>query len=161
MQSPATFSPSRPCQPDAFPARMRAFQWLACALLGVLVLAGCASAGPAASALDTAQYAWSGAIRWGDFGGARNLVDPEVRAKNPLTELQMKRYEQVQISSYREVGATSNLKGGTAMRNIEIGVINRHTMAERIVPYREQWRWSDEAKGWWLVSDLPDLWGGE
>ncbi|MGV8940769.1 MAG: hypothetical protein ACOH1P_04420 [Lysobacter sp.] len=136
-------------------------QWLACALLSVLVLAGCASASNAANALDTSQYAWSGAIRWGDFGGARNLVDPEVRDKNPLTDLQMKRYEQVQISSYREVGATSNLKGGVAMRNIEIGVINRHTMAERIVPYQEQWRWNEEARGWWLVSDLPDLWAGE
>lgn len=161
MQSSDTLFPSCPRRSDAFRRPAHALQWLACALLGMLVLAGCASAGPAASALDTAQYAWSGAIRWGDFGGARTLVDPEVREKNPLTDLQMKRYEQVQVSSYREVGATSNLKGGTAMRNVEIGVINRHTMAERIVSYREQWRWNEEAKGWWLVSDLPDLWGGE
>ncbi|MGY0557630.1 MULTISPECIES: hypothetical protein [unclassified Lysobacter] len=131
------------------------------ALLGLLTLGGCASGSPAASALDSAQYAWSGAIRWGDFGGARNLVDPEVRAENAMTELEMKRYEQIQVSSYRDVGSTRNLEAGTAMRNIQIGVINRHTMTQRTVNYREQWRYDEAVKGWWLTSDLPDLWAGE
>src|SRR3546814_2196591 len=71
----------------------------------LLVLAGCANSGPAANALDESQYAWSGAIRWGDFGGALNLVDPEVRKADPLTDLERKRYEQIKISSYRDVGA--------------------------------------------------------
>lgn len=134
-------------------------------LLGALVLvaclAGCASAGTAANALDTTQYAWSGAIRWGDFAGARNLVDPKVRELKPLSELEMKRYDQIQVSSYRELGASRDIKGGRAVRDIEIGVINRHTMAERVVRYREDWRWDEAAGGWWLASDLPDLWAGE
>lgn len=131
------------------------------ALVALMVLAGCGSASTTATALDTAQYAWSGAVRWGDFGGARNLVDPAVRDANPMTQLQMDRYDQVQVSSYRDVGATADPKSGRAMRNIEIGVINRHTMAERTVRYQEQWRWDDAAKAWWLVSDLPDLWAGQ
>ncbi|MEO6171417.1 MAG: hypothetical protein ABIO84_10855 [Lysobacter sp.] len=127
----------------------------------MVVLAGCASANNSATALDAAQYAWSGAIRWGDFGGARNLVDPAVRAAHPLTQLEMDRYEQVQVSSYRDVGGTADPKAGLAMRNVEIGVINRHTMAERSVRYVEQWRWDEQARNWWLVSDLPDLWAGQ
>ncbi len=134
--------------------------WLLVAT-ALLVLAGCASTSNSASALDAAQYAWSGAIRWGDFGGARNLVDPAVRAAHPLTQLQMDRYEQVQISSYRDVGGAADANAGLAMRNIEIGVINRHTMAERSVRYVEQWRWDEQARNWWLVSDLPDLWAGQ
>ena len=130
-------------------------------LAALLVLAGCGSASPAANALDSAQYAWSGAIRWGDFAGARNLVDPAVREANPLTQLEMERYEQVQVSSYRDVGGAVDTAAGRAMRNIEIGVINRHTMAERTVRYLEQWRWDEDAKAWWLVSDLPDLWAGQ
>lgn len=126
-----------------------------------MMLAGCGSASTTATALDSAQYTWSGAIRWGDFGGARNLVDPAVRDANPMTQLQMDRYDQVQVSSYRDVGGASDTKSGRAMRNIEIGVINRHTMAERTVRYLEQWRWDEEAKAWWLVSDLPDLWAGQ
>ena len=133
--------------------------WLA--LCASVVLAGCGSASTSANALDTAQYSWSGAIRWGDFGGARNLVDPEVRAANPMTQLEMDRYDQVQISSYRDVGGTINPKAGMAMRNIEIGVVNRHTMAQRTVRYREAWRWDAEAKTWWVTSGMPDLWDGQ
>src|SRR5690606_28209925 len=92
---------------------------LVLALATLLVLAGCGSASTSANALDASQYAWSGAIRWGDFGGARNLVDPSVREANPLTELQMDRYEQIQISSYRDVGGAVDPGAGVAVRNIE------------------------------------------
>ncbi|MBW3551512.1 MAG: hypothetical protein KY442_12135 [Proteobacteria bacterium] len=134
---------------------------LMCALVTTLLLGGCASAGREADALDRAQYAWSGAIRWGDFEGARNLVDPEYRKAHPMTPLQLDRYEQVQISSYRDVGSDRDIAAGTAMRDIEIGVVNRHTQAERTVRYRENWRWDPEAATWWLKGDLPDLWDGQ
>ena len=129
-------------------------------LLCVLAVSGCASMGREADALDQAQYAWSAAIRWGDFEGARNLVDPKHREAHPVTPLQMARYEQVQISSYRDVGSDRNIELGTAVRDIEIGVINRHTLAERKVRYREQWRWDAQARTWWLEGGLPDLWAG-
>lgn len=138
------------------PMRLLQFLLLAC----VLALGACASGSSARDALERAQYAWSGAIRWGDFAGARNLVDPEVRAARPLSEMEMARYEQVQVSSYRSTGASTDLDAGLAAREVRIGVINRHTMAEREVAYREQWRWDEQAGTWWLTSDLPDLWSG-
>ena len=73
----------------------------------------------------------------------------------------MARYEQVQISSYRDIGSDRDIEQGTAVRDIEIGVINRHTMAERTVHYREVWRWDPEAKAWWITTPLPDLWEGQ
>ena len=136
--------------------RLPRFLLLAC----VLLLAACASGSSARDALEHAQYTWSGAIRWGDFSGARNLVDPEVRAAKPLSEMEMARYDQVQVSSYRSTGASTDLDAGRATRDVRIGVINRHTMAEREVGYREQWRWDEAAGTWWLTSDLPDLWAG-
>ncbi|MFC5570896.1 hypothetical protein ACFPN1_12575 [Lysobacter yangpyeongensis] len=139
---------------------LTAFRTTAIALLFVL-LASCASGGAQSNKLDQAQYAWSGAIRWGDFEGAVNLIDPKVREKLDLTELQLERYKQVQISSYRDVGSSTNFDAGTAVRDIEIGVINRHTMAERTVRYREKWRWDADAKAWWVTSELPDLWDGQ
>jgi hypothetical protein len=129
--------------------------------LCLLALASCASIANQSTKLDQAQYAWSGAIRWGDFEGAANLIDPKVREKMEVTPLQLERYKQVQISSYRDVGASSDMDAGTAVRDIEIGVVNRHTMAERTVRYREVWRWDAEAKAWWLTSTLPDLWEGQ
>ena len=132
---------------------------LRCLLLCCLaLLAGCpkthASKG---SALDEVQYAYSAAIRWGDFEGAYNLVDPKVREEHPLTDVDFSRYKQVQISGYRDLGG-SPLASGEVTREIEIGVINRNTLAERTVRYRERWRYDEEAKTWWLTSGLPDLW---
>ena len=134
---------------------------LALWLVGVLALTGCATTGTRGTALEQAQYAWSAAIRWGDFEGAVNLIDPKLRATDPPTAVELERYKQVQISAYRDVGASSDLKHGTAVRDIELGVINRHTQAERSLRYREQWRWDPEAKTWWLISGLPDLWAGQ
>ena len=130
-------------------------------LTSLLALAGCTNSGPAANALDESQYAWSGAIRWGDFGGAINLVDPKVREAEPLTDLERQRYEQSRISSYRDVGADRNIEAGTAVRSIEIGVINQHTMEQRQVRYQETWRWDEASKVWWNTSGLPDLWAGQ
>jgi hypothetical protein len=124
-------------------------------------LAGCASLGPKNDALERSQYAWSGAIRWGDFEGAWSLIDPEHREEHPLTELELERYKQIQVSAYRDVGSVADLDAGTAVRDIEIGVINRHTLAERSTRYREQWRYDEEGKRWWLTSGMPDLWGGQ
>ena len=135
---------------------------LRCLLLCCLaLLAGCpkthASKG---TALDEVQYAYSAAIRWGDFDGAWTLVDPKVRKEHPLTDVDFSRYKQVQISTYRDMGGTVE-PSGVMVRDIEIGVINRNTLAERTVRYRERWVYDEPGKTWWLLSGLPDLWQGD
>ena len=82
-----------------------------------------------------------------------------MREKHKLSEMELERYKQVQISAYNEIGSRVEETG--AVRDIEIGVINRHTMAERRVRYIENWRWDEEDKAWWLTSTLPDLWQGQ
>ena len=129
---------------------------LCCALL----LAGCPKSASKGTALQQAQYDYSAAIRWGDFEGAWQLVDPEQRKRQPLTDVDFSRYKQVQISGYRDRGI-STASDGAVVRDIEIGVINRNTLAERTVRYTERWRYDEAAGTWWLVSGLPDLWGGE
>ena len=131
--------------------------WTACAVL--LLLAGCASTGKEMSALQRAQYDWSAAIRWGDFEGAWNMVDPEWRDAHPLSDLQFERYRQVQVSHYRDLASSPG--ESEALREIQIGVINRHTMAERTLRYTEQWRYDPHKKTWWITGGLPDFWSGE
>jgi hypothetical protein len=120
-------------------------------------LPGCASTSQG-SALQQAQYAWSAAIRWGDFEGAMTLVDPGYLEANPVTDLELARYEQVQISGYTVLAERAG--DATAQREIEIGVVNRHTMAERKQRYTERWRWDAEDEAWYIVDGLPDLWQG-
>ncbi|MDI1252405.1 hypothetical protein [Thermomonas sp.] len=134
---------------------------LLCCLASCLaLLAGCPKSASKGSALDEAKYAYSAAIRWGDFEGAWNLVDPEYRTAHPLTDIDFSRYKQVQISGYREKGMAIQ-PSGEIIRDIEIGVINRNTLTERTVLYREHWRYDETAKTWWLDTGLPDLWQGE
>ena len=54
--------------------------------LCLLTLVACASIANQSTKLDQAQYAWSGAIRWGDFEGAANLIDPK-RSVSPHSRL--------------------------------------------------------------------------
>lgn len=110
--------------------------------------------------LQPMQDAYAAAIRWGDFETAWQLVDPAYKAEHPMSELEFERYQQVQISGYRDLSSSGG-PDGTVERAIELRVINRHTMAERTMRYRERWRWDAEAKRWWLVVGLPDLWNGE
>lgn len=131
---------------------------LRCLLLCCLaLLAGCPKSASKGTALDETQYAYSAAIRWGDFEGAWQLVDPKVRQEHPLTDIDFSRYKQVQISGYRDSGS-STLADGEVVRDVEIGVINRNTLQERNVRYRERWRYDEASSSWWLVSGLPDLW---
>jgi hypothetical protein len=110
--------------------------------------------------LQQVQDAYAASIRWGDFENAWQAVDPAYKAEHPMTELEFERYQQVQISGYRDL-STSGGPDGTVERAVELRVINKHTMAERTMRYRERWRWDPEAKRWWLVVGLPDLWNGE
>ena len=74
-----------------------------------------------------------------------------------MTDLEFERYKQVQISGYRDLTAQVS-PDGTAAREIQIGVINRHTQTERSTRYTERWRYDAAAKTWWITSGLPDLW---
>ena len=127
----------------------------------LLALLGCASQKKEMNALDRAQYDYSAAIRWGDFEGAYTLVDPEVRDKQPLTDLQVERFKQIQISAYRDLGSTIGQDQITAAREIQIGIINRNNMTERSIRYSERWRYDAAKKRWWVTSGLPDFWQGE
>lgn len=140
-------------------------RWLntAAVLLALLFLAGPAAAAGKRlqrSQLEQVQNAYSAAIRWGEFEQAWELVDPAYRALHPMTTLAFERYQHVQISGYADKNS-SVADDGTVVRNIELRVINKHTMAERSLRYREEWRWDPEAKRWWLAVGLPDLWNGE
>lgn len=129
-------------------------------MASLLILAGCATAKPKFGALEQMQYDYSAAIRWGDFEGAWQVVDPEYRKQHPLTDIEFERYKQIQISGYQDLASSVN-PDGTAMREVEIGIINKNTMTERSIRYTELWRYDPTTKRWWIVGGLPDFWRGE
>lgn len=120
-----------------------------------LLLAACASAGKG-DKLQEAQYAWSAAIRWGDFEGAWSMVDPIYKAAHPLPADGFERYKQVQVSGYRDV-SNRTLPDGTVERRIQMGVIDQNTMTQHDTRYTERWRYDPEARAWLNTSGLPEL----
>lgn len=135
---------------------------LAMLLLALMVVAPASAQGKRKKSgqLEAMQMAYAAAIRWGEFEEAWQLVDPAYREAHPMTELAFERYRQVEISGYTDKNSSVS-EDGNVLRNVELRVINRHTMAERTLRYREEWRWDPEAKRWWLAVGLPDLWDGE
>lgn len=130
------------------------------ALLGLLALAATHADARQRGKLDETQNAYAAAIRWGDFESAANFLEPAYVQEHPVGEFELARYEQIQVSGYRDIN-TSMEPDGIVVRSIEVRVINKHTQAERTLRYRERWRWDAEAKRWWLVGGLPDFWQGE
>lgn len=132
---------------------------LGLATLLTMLLAACGSLGPKLTALEQAQYDYSAAIRWGDFEGAWQMIEPEYRQKHPLSEVEFERYKQIQISGYRDLASQASEE--KAIREIQIDIINKHNMTERGMRYTELWRYDPEGKHWWVTNGLPDLWQGE
>lgn len=134
----------------------RRWTWAVLAMLLVLA-APALGKRPQAKQLQDVQEMWAKSIRWGEYDTALGLVDPEVRKQRPLSDLERSRYDQVEVSGYNEV-ASQVEADGTVVRIIELRVINRNTMAERTSRYTEHWRWDEQAKRWWNMDGLPDLW---
>ena len=128
-------------------------------LVLLLSMAGMAMAAKKRSVLDKNQYAYSAAIRWGDFEGAWSLVDPKVREEKPMTAADFSRYEQIQVTGYRDLAAMPGPEPGTELREIQIEIVNRNTLSQRRVRFTEVWRYEAEAKVWWVAA-LPDFWDG-
>ncbi len=128
-------------------------------LVLLLSMTGMAMANKKRSTLEKNQYAYSAAIRWGDFEGAWSLVDPKVRQEKPMTAADFSRYEQIQVTGYRDLAAMPGPEPGTELREIQIEVVNRNTLTQRRVRYTEIWRYDPKTKAWW-VAGLPDFWDG-
>lgn len=129
-------------------------------VLLLVVLAGDALAGgKKRNVLEKNQYAYSAAIRWGDFEGAWSMVNPKTRDEKPMTDADFSRFEQIQVSGYRDLASMSG-PDESILREVQIEIINRHTLSHRKVRYTEVWRYDPESKNWW-VDGLPDFWQGQ
>lgn len=135
-------------------------RWMLLLALAVVAFGAQAAGGRQKGKLEQTQDAYAAAIRWGDFEGAWSFVEPAYAKAHPMGEFELRRYEQIQVSGYRDLSGLVE-PDEVVVRLIEVRVINRHTQAERTLRYRERWRWDAEGKRWWLVGGLPDFWDGE
>lgn len=134
------------------------------ALLASLLLLVSAGASDDASAKnrssnklrERALYDYQSTIHWSEFDKAVSFLDPDWLAEHPLTELEMARYKQVQVSGY-DVRTKTIEPDGSYDQVVEIRLINLNTQVERAITDHQHWRFDAKAKQWWLTTGLPDI----
>ena len=126
------------------------------AVLSVLLLAGCATQ-KRSDTLTTTLTAYGSALRWGDFQSAAQFLDPDIRLKHPLSELEIARYKQVRVSEYDDGNGPVPAGEGSVQQTVHISLINIHTQSERTIVDHQTWHYDEKAMHWWLTSGLPDI----
>ena len=104
---------------------------------------------------DTLQT-YAATIRWGDMTKALVFVDPKYREAHPLSELDMQRYRQVQVTAYEDEPATP-VSATEVTQTVEIGLVNVHSQAARSIVDHQVWKYDEKEKRWWLMTGLPDI----
>ena len=125
-------------------------------MLSILLLAACATQERSQSLTSTLS-AYGGILRWGDFASAVQFIDPEVRAKHPLTELDLARYKQVRVTEYNDDAGPVPISKTEVQQTVRISLVNIHTQAERSVIDHQTWHYDEKTKHWWLTSGLPNI----
>ena len=98
---------------------------------------------------------YAATIRWGDMLQAQAFVDPAYRQAHPLSDLDMQRYRQVQVTAYNDQPAAP-LNENEVAQTVEIGLVNVNTQGARSIVDHQVWHYDDKQKHWWLMTGLPD-----
>lgn len=122
----------------------------------LLMLAGCATLQQKDKQRDETLESYAAALRWGDFQGALEYVDPMVRAAHPLTPEQKALYATVRVAQYN-ASAPVDAGTNTIRQSAQITLIVNSSQRVYTVLDHQTWRWDENAKHWWLESGLPDI----
>ena len=99
---------------------------------------------------------YAATIRWGDMLQAQAFVDPAYRQAHPMSDLDMQRYRQVQVTAYNDQPAAP-ISETEVGQTVEIGLVNVNTQSARTIIDRQVWRYDEKEKRWWLTTGLPDI----
>lgn len=127
-------------------------------VLSSLVLAACAmdKMKSKQSILDDTLQTYAATIRWGDMTQALAFVDPKYRQAHPMSDLDLARYKQVQVTTYNDQPAAP-LNDKEVAQTVEIGLVNINTQSARSIIDHQVWRYDEKEKRWWLTTGLPDI----
>jgi uncharacterized protein YceK len=126
-------------------------------VLLALVLTGCGTTEKKTmTEREKTLRSYSSAIRWSEFETAWAFVEPTYREAHPMTDLEVERFRQVQVTNYT-VRNLNEEPDGSVSQVVEISLISKHTQVERTIVDRQKWTFDPVAKRWWNASGLPDI----
>jgi len=128
------------------------------AMTSIVLLSGCAmdKMRTKETVLEETLLTYAATIRWGDMTQAQVYVDPKYRAEHPLSELDLARYKQVQVTAYNDQPAAP-ISDTEVHQTVEIGLVNINTQTARSIIDRQVWKYDEAEKRWWLTTGLPNI----
>jgi len=128
------------------------------AMTSIALFSGCAmdKMRTKETVLEETLLTYAATIRWGDMTQAQVYVDPKYRAAHPLSELDLARYKQVQVTAYNDQPAAP-VSDTEVHQTVEIGLVNINTQTARSVIDRQVWKYDEAEKRWWLTTGLPNI----
>ncbi|NOX76988.1 MAG: hypothetical protein GXP17_10335 [Gammaproteobacteria bacterium] len=129
----------------------RRFFVFAALLLSGLLLGGCSTTADRMDRLDRTLNGYEKALRWGKFDAAYSFhkwgTDEQPSIPAHLKKIRMTRYE---VTSRR-----FDEKTMTARQSVAIRYYDTDTATERELQDRQRWKYFEDAKRWYLMSDPP------
>lgn len=125
-----------------------------CALWALALATACNTT--RSDGLDWALYQYSATVRWEGIPAAIDYVDPALRAEQAMSSLELSRLAQYRVTGYQVLSSIEDAEGHR-IQQVQIALVNKNTLSERVIGHREIWRYDEQAKRWWLTSGLPRL----
>ena len=138
------------------PAMNKLLSWTLTSALCCLLLACASSTTGSATDREFALTEYGAAIRWSQFDAAQGFIAPAALAANPMTDLEIERLKQIQVTGYEVKSHVMN-ETGEVRQTVEIRLISKNTQLERTVTDHQTWSWDPVAGRLWLTSGLPDF----
>ena len=123
--------------------------------LAGLALAACGGNQVQRSGTETLD-AWESLVRWSQFDALVDFIHPDYLQANPVTPLDVDRLHQFRVTEYRVRQILADPDGEGLERQVRLRLYHVHSARERVVDYREIWRYDQERKAWLLHTGLPD-----
>ena len=103
-----------------------------------------------------AMERWEALVRWNEFDALVDMIHPEWLAENPIHPVDIDRLHQFRVTEYRTRQMLVDPDGLGFERVVRIRMYHVHSARERVVDYREVWRYDEDLERWLLHSGLPD-----
>ncbi len=103
-----------------------------------------------------AMERWEALVRWNEFDALVDMIHPEWLAENPIHPVDIDRLHQFRVTEYRTRQMLVDPDGLGFERVVRIRMYHVHSARERVVDYREVWRYDEDFERWLLHSGLPD-----
>jgi len=124
-------------------------------VLGMVVFAGCATleSQTRLEQFDKLTRGYAKALAWSDFAVAYTATRAAQVAPLPDADA----LKDIKITAYEPVAPLVEEDGKTIKRVARIRYVHISRMAERSLTMEEEWKYSDEAKRWFLQSGFPQF----